>query len=968
MRLLLKIVLLLSFVSLGGCGGGGSSNGDNNSSTTIFGEVTGLTGTLELLLTVDEQQERVSVTGSSYSFTMSLIDGQSYQVAVLAHPTGQYCFLNNSVGTFNATENNRVTVECETLTSPLVTVSGEISIAANTAVDSDINDPFSPFESNSTFSQAQSIHNLSTVQGFATAELTLPGERFASSTDVNDVYQVTLQQGQQIQLQVVDYKEFENNNRFKGDLDLFLYDANQNLIGRSVSSTEFEALVVPEDGEYFIQVMAFEGGSKYVLKLTSEATISQLSDSSDVRNLIPNEAIVKFSTQTLPLAAMTSGAVVFNHQDTKRAMLAQFRDTQTFMFSASSQLDFMGELAQNNPESYEKLNTLLQIKAMQRRDDVEYAEPNYWRKTLAVPNDDFYNLQWHYPAMNLPQAWDITTGKPPSGNVIVAVVDTGVVLNHTDLAGQLVPGYDFISQLANAADGDGIDSNPDDPGDGDSGRRSSWHGTHVSGTVAARTNNSLGGAGVSWEAKVMPLRALGPQGGSSYDIMQAVRYAAGLSNDSGTVPSQTADIINLSLGGPEFSPVEAALYQAVYDQGIILVAAAGNEDTSRLTYPASYNGVISVSATDALGRKAPYSNFGTAVDISAPGGNVSVDETSDGQPDGVLSTSIDDSSGSRQPVLAYLHGTSMASPHVAGMFALMKAVYPALTAANAQALLQAGSLTNDVGPAGRDNTHGYGAADALKAVKAALELAGGDAPDIPPTMVASPSSLALGSGDLATVSILNQGGGNPRLTQIAVEASWLTVTSSQTDGNGLGDYLFTVDRSGLGDGVYVSTVTFSFDSASQLAVQVSMTVGQVDTEGEVSRVYVILFDPTRQYSISQALAETRFNGDLVYSLRNVPDGEYQIYAGTDMDNDGFICQAGEACGTYPSLGELVTVPVSGQALSNVDFPVDIVAGFGNISTTSASSEVRQVKPIAIPSSPVFHANSGKSIVLDGKKD
>ena len=144
---------------------------------------------------------------------------------------------------------------------------------------------------------------------------------------------------------------------------------------------------------------------------------------------------------------------------------------------------------------------------MMRRPGIERAEPNYSRDALATPNDPLYAEQWHFPQIQLPAAWDLTTGSP---SVRVAVIDTGILSNHPDFAGQLVDGVDMIGDSENAGDGDGVDSNPEDEGDGDLGDgSSSFHGTHVAGTVAAATNNSVGVGGVAWDSRIMPVRALG---------------------------------------------------------------------------------------------------------------------------------------------------------------------------------------------------------------------------------------------------------------------------------------------------------------------------------------------------------------------------------------------------------------------------------------------------------------------------
>src|SRR5262249_46916766 len=159
-------------------------------------------------------------------------------------------------------------------------------------------------------------------------------------------------------------------------------------------------------------------------------------------------------------------------------------------------------------------------------------------------------------------AWDTTQG---SDQVIVAVIDSGILSKHPDLVGKIVPGYDFVRASGNSGDGDGLDSNPEDKGE------APYHGTLVAGIVAASTDTGLGVAGVGWKTRVMPVRAIGVDGsGTSYDILQAVQYAAGMANDSGHVPTRSADIINLSLGGKSSSAVEQSVFTAVRSKGIFV--------------------------------------------------------------------------------------------------------------------------------------------------------------------------------------------------------------------------------------------------------------------------------------------------------------------------------------------------------------------------------------------------------------
>ncbi len=323
-------------------------------------------------------------------------------------------------------------------------------------------------------------------------------------------------------------------------------------------------------------------------------------------------------------------------------------------------------------EGLSQAETFDLAETLKARPDVADAVPNYLRYPLATPNDPNYNKQWHYPAMNLPAAWDITTG---SANVVVAVIDTGILAGHPDFGNRLLPGYDFVSDLASANDGDGRDSNPNDPG---VSGQTFFHGTHVAGTIGAATNNGVGVAGVDWKARVLPVRAIGVKTGTLADIMDATLWAAGLEDPriTGIPKNQTpADVLNLSLGGPgPCEAMEQEIYNRVIAAGKIIVVAAGNGDENqrpedaRFVTPANCDNVITVGATDRQGNRAFYSNFGPRIDIMAPGG--------ENAPDAVLSLS---KNASNAFDYVFSAGTSMATPHVAGVAALMKALQPAIT-------------------------------------------------------------------------------------------------------------------------------------------------------------------------------------------------------------------------------------------------------------------------------------------------
>ncbi len=893
----------------------------------VSGSVSGLTGTLSIQNN-DGDAQVISANGR-YNIAAIIDNNSLYNIKITQNPVGQLCSITNPSGQIQSDNISDIDITCtdETLT---VSLAGSYQAAPLIKVDSDINDPFAAVDTdNGTFGSAQIIPNYSRVQGFSTLSGTgraAEGDRYASSEDEFDIYRVILQKDQILRLQVVD---FSDTNTFTGDLDLDLYDAEFNLVGFSDSISEFESIVVPADAEYYVVVSAYSGSSKYTLSLDSVSALGAYEANS--LDFKVGEALIKLkSAPSVNTFKNKNQSMNLSHSDPLREARVKFDVAvkKQSVVSLFQQASFEQDLARVNPISYRKLKTLQHIKQMNQSLNVEFAEPNYIYYPSFVPNDEHYNFQWHYPAINLPQAWDISSGFRAESNVTIAVIDTGVFLAHPDLSNQLVDGYDFISDIGMAADGDGIDANPDDPGDSSQLGSSSWHGTHVAGTIGALSNNNIDIAGIAWQAKIMPIRALGVGGGTGYDIIQSIRFAAGLSNDSNTLPTQKADIINLSLGGGGYSQSAQNAYNAVRAAGVIVVAAAGNENTNRLSYPASYDGVVSVSATDFANNLSPYSNFGARIDVAAPGGNTAVDLNNDGYGDGVLSTLVDDSSGIRKPSLSFYQGTSMASPHVAGVFALMRAVHPTLSADDIDSLLADGSMTTDLGTAGRDDQYGHGLIDAFKSVQAAQLLAnGGTPPPQPALIVVSPSQITLGLGDSAVATISNQGDVAARVTGFSSDASWLTVSADSVDSNGLGDYRLLVDRTSRNIGSYTGTITFDINTGGSVIIRVSILVGEQDTAGDLSEIYVLLLDENGS-GIDQVSAVDQGNGVFDYLFSNVAPGSYRIMAGSDIDNDLFICQLAESCGGYPTVSELFMIEAINQNIDDLDFTVDILSSFG----------------------------------------
>lgn len=357
-------------------------------------------------------------------------------------------------------------------------------------------------------------------------------------------------------------------------------------------------------------------------------------------------------------------------------------------------------------------------------DEVEFVEEDRLLHPTLTPNDTLYTNQWHYyentGGIRAPAAWDRATGQ----GVVVAVLDTGF-RPHADLNANLLPGYDMISDAFIGNDGNGRDNDARDPGDwtnaGECGngqptsfRSSSWHGTHVAGTIAAVSNNNSGVAGVAYNAKIVPVRVLGKCGGYTSDIADGIIWAAGGSVSGVPANPNPASVINMSLGGGGScsATTQNAINQA-RSRGAAIVVAAGNSNANANNFnPGNCTGVINVAATNRQGGRASYSNFGTSIDVAAPGGQM----TSANDPNGVLSTYNSGSTTPANDSYGYSQGTSMAAPHVAGVAALIKQAKPSATPDEIETILK---TTVRSFPASCSGC-GTGIVDANAAVLAAL--------------------------------------------------------------------------------------------------------------------------------------------------------------------------------------------------------------------------------------------------------
>ena len=521
----------------------------------------------------------------------------------------------------------------------------------------------------------------------------------------------------------------------------------------------------------------------YALEPTpAEPTKTAPTVSATPRTLLP-EFIVTFDENFVVPEALDAGqfqagivALTLNRADTKDAQ-------------ADLGVEFVRALGNNSgvfalrdlllPEAADT-TAILDAMAAQiaASPQVATASPVRIERIQQIVDDPRFSEQWHLtdPATgaNVTPTWETSKGM----GVRVAVLDTGYV-NHVDLRANIPPGagYDFVSRPFIGNDGDGRDNDAQDPGDwvesGDPSwcgppSNSSWHGTHVAGTIAAVTDNAIGVAGVAPKAEIIPIRVLGKCGGASDDIADAIRWAAGLQVPNVPDNKYPAKVINLSLGGP--SSICPPEYQGAINDalgaGATIVVAAGNSDTEVSGFaPANCPGVITVAATNRAGDRSYYSNTGMMVDIAAPGGETYADRA-----DGVLSTL---NTGTTYPVhdnYAFYQGTSMAAPHVAGVAALVHAMHSGLASGdvlnimqqNAKPFPRGGVRPCDI------STCGAGILDASAATEIAAE-------------TSTHTLLRPGQLDAGWVGIDNQGSTYSGLLRTGIEDQWLAYKGDGTN-------------------------------------------------------------------------------------------------------------------------------------------------------------------------------------------
>lgn len=856
------------------------------------------------------------------------------------------------------------------LPGPGRSLAGAIEAEAGVVADSDLNDLDQPDRRvNDDAAQAQALQAPVRVVGTVNRPLAGPAGANRAAGDETDVYAVDLHRGDRVVLEA-------GRATDEADLDLYVQSADGLQVGASDGTgSRHECLAIDRPGRYLVTVAAFRGASTYQLHLIRPDTAGAADCATHVQpaRLEPDALIVQDlqdpqaggpdgrpGRQALALARVRAAAVdpalasspgrprllrLPQAAPQRRVALDRLAGTHA---AADDAPDTPRTPGADDPRT-RTLDTLRLAKALQASGAYAWAQPDWLLTAQAAappvlsglfPPDDPGQVRqrWHHDLIELPAALARLAARPVASGErpVIAVIDTGIRLDHPDLAPQLASSGLTFASRPEAADADAQDG--DDRLDLDDPLAS--HGTHVAGLAAAATWNSRDIAGVAPMARLMPLNVFGRQATArTHDIVQAMRYAAGLENSSGRLPARRADVINLSLGSPgRCSPAFQDTVNRVRAAGTLIVAATGSlarndrDEPAEVQQPAGCAGVIAVSAIDAQGRPAAYTHVGPEVALAAPGGDP------DRPDEGLLSTVVARGPDGRPvPTTRSRQGTSMAAPQVSGVLALMRHADPALGPADVDALLAAGRLTEDIGPAGHDPATGWGRLSARKAVEAALEHAARGAGPIdggsPALAVhARPARIDLGAHlGSAEVELRPAGAASldrlgDRVTGVQVGSAALVLRPVEVDAAGFGRYALEADRRRLdAEGVRATAIAFLIGEAG-LRVEVPVTLtppgglpGSILAGGAVR---VELIDPDRGRVVHVVRAEAR-DGRLVWRWPAYRRARLAVRAGCDLDHDGRLCGPGEPCARWPEPASGAASGLPGVTLDGPHLAVDL---------------------------------------------
>ncbi|HSD36759.1 MAG TPA: S8 family serine peptidase [Rhodocyclaceae bacterium] len=853
------------------------------------------------------------------------------------------------------------------------TLSGTITLPDTAAVDSDTNDTGQNGRvSNDSIAAAQTISTPVQLVGTVNVAGTGPVGATYTAGDVNDYFKTPLTQGQVVEMSFV-------GGSGPDDVDLYLIDnGSGQLVGSSTSAASSKCIQVGRSGSYYVRVQASSGSALYTLRIGApgEATCAITSTSTEA--IIAGELVAKLSARasvtTQNEVMLSTGLQTVEGGGRERAHLLRLSQNDTQRARGLERLTRWGkpgaarpirDAAQDFPGRFRRaqraMDTLEYAKRLMATGLYDYVEPNFQVQLLSTtaapytPTEPLYLAQrWNYQQINQPAAMDRILGlslPPTTPRPIVAVIDAGLVDDHPDLQAQIFTGRSFVT-LSTTGDGDSASAN--DPST--SGDTPDWHGTHVAGTIAALDNNGKFGAGVAPQALLMPLRVFAPgKNGSSFDVVQAIRYAAGLSNRSGTLPARKADVINMSIGATGTCPAQFSTEIAnARAQNVVIVAAAGNHErgsSADISNPANCPGVIAVGALDARQQQTYYSNAGAALRVMAPGGDAYQSTTGTGYVDAIYSTlGSFNASLARIPSFGPLTGTSMASPHVAGVIALMRYVDANITPSDIDTLIANGQITDDLGAAGRDDATGYGLINARKAVDQAIALgSGGGSPS--GIIVASPASISFGSvGGSATLELKLTAASSEVVTSITSSSPAVSVAAnSGVDATtGLGVYTVSVDRTTLPLG---SSYPYLTVTTTQRSFKVQLTIIKIapgtSPTTNYGRMIVAIADAGTgaRLGITSVYAA---NGKYAWSISGIPASDIRVIAGTNLNYNGYFCDLGEVCAIYPEASRSIKVSAD---TSGLDFAVAPTGITSSVALSGAGELAAAPKTGGLPDTP-----------------
>lgn len=938
MRNLFTLFTVFFIFSCGGGGGGGGSA--TPAPPALVAPVT----TLSISSNEVVAGSDITVTWSSTNATSCSASGSwsgsqatSGSAAFNLEQAGSYSFSLTCTGSGGS---NAKTVSV-TATVPLYNISGKINSLPFSDLDGDVPNTSLPSIGNNLDPlEVQPLKNPSQVIGHV---------KYDAESDINDkwdLYSIDLVGGQYASLETTEWDEDEPN---KNDLDLYVLDSNGGIYNSSTGSETYEIVTLPASGTFYVAVQAYNGKSRYVLTIGSVYQGLKLSNySSEVaieknkiriaprnddvvfKSLIENDRYNKLNIQRESFFNFKRSNLTSNPNNLYE--VSEF-DAELARAKRLFKESIAGSFFKPTDEQIDDMlfRKYISLTASLQKDF--YVEPSFKVSSLgAFQATDYYKLQWNHHNINTAEA--VNAVGNALNNTVVAVLDEGSPTKTSGVYGAIDfvdGGHDFVDN----------DSDPTGP-------TVDNHGTHVAGIIAAdNTKEYLNGMSV----RVLPIRVLGPNGGSTDGIINGLKYAGGETNISGTSYNSVdfpISSINMSLGGCYTSEYECnEISNFIARSGIPVVVASGNcrcNGISSPSYcpvafsPAQCEGVIRVAATDFENIRAPYSNYDQTVDIAAPGGNTSADRNADGNPDGVLSYSADDDA-------KFWQGTSMAAPHVAGTIALMKVVNPTLTPTDIDNMIIEGKMTTDIDVAGKDVYTGYGLLDAVKSVEEASKFESGSA--VKDSVNISPTQLqyAFTIDDL-NVTITKVGSGDLSITGVYADQTDGVLYSAPSAGLPFGTYRFSIDRSFYTEGSYQNTFYFGLSDGTYPRITATFAVGDERLAPNLGLAYALLIDDESGEVIQEKTLDIS-TGVADYEFSNIDSSKkYRISVGSDIDNDNLICQWGEFCDTIPSTNDPEnTFFTLDQNLTDVNLSLTPISAI-SIGSLNSSQAAMQAEPFS----------------------